>query len=129
MPRTDREDSRSALMEELMRCGFTSDQAYREALRFTDDRITAGDVRRTRRLIAEVRQKFEAYGQRFQKELEAEKQMMRKVIEAIKDLASEAETFEKRDSFIFSPQQLAQLTEEVDRQMRNGAHEPTSKVG
>ncbi len=115
MPRTDREDSRSELMEELIRCGFTSDQAYMKCIGFTSNHITASEVARIKRLVAEVRQKYESYGQRCENALKTERQAGQEFIQAIKKLVEEAESPEKRPSPVPSPRQLAEIMEKVDR--------------
>jgi len=59
MPRKDRENSRKWLKVELIRCGFSEEEAHREVSEFTGDNITSINSIMIEKLVREVRERTE----------------------------------------------------------------------
>jgi hypothetical protein len=124
MPRTDHDDSRKWLREQLEACGFSADAAEIWIERFTNENVTAKHVSSMSLLLFEAQAIFPAERQKLADELQAErkkgesilnqiKSFVRESINALNAFANQAETAGKLGLWL-SPEHRAAFADILD---------------
>ena len=83
MPRTDREDGRRWLKNELIRSGFSEEEACRKVSEFTADHITWSDLWNIKVLVGEIRKRAEQESGEIRKRAEQESEQ--RILQQVED--------------------------------------------
>jgi hypothetical protein len=90
MPRTDREDSRKLLRQELTGCGFSASDAEGWVTTFSDEHLTSADVGSIRMMLFKVQMIFDAKRQALEEDLKSERALRQQFIARIKDFVGQS---------------------------------------
>ncbi len=98
MPRKERENGRRWLRNQLLRCGFSGEDADEKILYLSLPHITSTDLFVIGEIVSKVQQKFKAEKQVLENALENEKRARKRIVALVRGIPEQVERVESDEA-------------------------------